>query len=618
MRVLEREKAELAVMQEKVVGSRSSEGKRKVFDHSQIPGLSPSAEGRGPVASAQRFDNIEVPKYRGSNLDEIAEEEEIKAMQNANMRSPGIDSPLHSPMPHYATPQQPPQANPSAAHLEHELSPGGENATRRNLFQHNHEIQDEDLPPSVKKRLEILSTMRENKRRQMSHNSFWSVENDPRIVSPQKLHQKKAEMYKKGGFLSAMRDLQGGPSEEQRRIAELQRQKLLQDLDEQVRLKREEKRSEHMKRKLQEEQAERRARLDANRPSVNQPRSEPPPRYQMPQPSQPAHHMLPMQERPVVSHELEDQPSSAYSAPSVPHVQHRPPPVSHYQPPVHEVDAPSAQYHQAPPIQVAPRVLAASPPPPVAAGGVYRSPVIRARRRYEIEASAQGSASAVLPMQQNPAVIQPIPSARSPGLAHLHHRAAEAGAPQNDAISALLSEIRHEQKMLRQQFQEQMHVVSKLEQGARNASKDHEVAMSELRRVKENILVDALDEFSVASHYVPKDCAQIPEDSRLSEIEIRMATAGKPYESFDDALNGFLITRESVYLNQDEEEPTLSPIGLKQIDQGLDFPPVSSINDEAHAYDQEDALAAKPKPRAKTRRKKRTAKPNKPQGRWRM
>ena len=60
MRVLEREKAELAVMKEKVVGSWSSEGKRKVFDKSQIPGLSPRADEAlaRRVASPQRFDNI--------------------------------------------------------------------------------------------------------------------------------------------------------------------------------------------------------------------------------------------------------------------------------------------------------------------------------------------------------------------------------------------------------------------------------------------------------------------------------------------------------------------------------------------------------------------------------
>ena len=74
--------------------------------------------------------------------------------------------------------------------------------------------------------------------------------------------------------------------------------------------------------------------------------------------------------------------------------------------------------------------------------------------------------------------------------------------------------------------------------------------MQELRKVKENIHPDSLDEFSVASHYVPKDVSEIPDEDRLSEVEIRMATVGK---SFEDALNGFLINRESVYLDDDQD-----------------------------------------------------------------
>ena len=65
---------------------------------------------------------------------------------------------------------------------------------------------------------------------------------------------------------------------------------------------------------------------------------------------------------------------------------------------------------------------------------------------------------------------------------------------------------------------------------------------------------------------------EIPEDdAALSEVEIRLATAPRAaghhagagmMDSFGDALNGFLINRESVYLDAgpgEAPEPTLSP-----------------------------------------------------------
>ncbi|QDZ23447.1 hypothetical protein A3770_10p59650 [Chloropicon primus] len=628
MRVLEREKAELAVMKEKVVGSRSSEGKRKVFDKSQIPGLSPMkgderSHHQHPlrVQSPPRFDNIEVPQYKNDLKNNFikAEEEAMKKEFSAeahNLRSPGYDSPLHSPLPAgYHTPQQVRHPVPAARRdqggegpsMNHD-DPGG---TRRNLFEPDREIRDKDLPASVQKRLEILSTMRENKRRQMSHNSFWGVDNnDPRVVSPEKLHQKNADMYQKGGFLSAMRDLQGGPSEEQRRIAELQRQKLLQDLDEQVRLKREEKRSANMKRKLQEEQAERRARMQA------------------------LHSRNKAQQQDSTANDERDR----YQRAQQPRAQNQPrymPPIQEggARPGVPEQPAPPSVHHEGIP-QAPPRVQN-SPPPPLQISErkaeTYNSPVLRARRPFEIENNLNENAQNLQQQQQqqhfnNPAVA---PSSRSPGLTKLHQRAAEAGAPENDAISALLSEIRHEQKMLRQQFQEQMQVVSKLEQGARAASKDHEIAMQELKKVKENIHSDSLDEFSVASHYVPKDIGQIPDDSVLSEVEIRLATAGKPRESFEDALGGFLITRESVYLNQDQdEEPTLSPMrnpyamDQEHVGSVVNFP----VDKEVVLMQQEEDIRGKQRNqgKAKAQRKKRPTKRQQtnnqtpPAGRWRL
>ena len=68
MRVLEREKAELAVMKEKIVETRSSEGKRKIFDKSKIPGLSPRARDNDRiVAPPKRFDDIDVPTFQNDN-----------------------------------------------------------------------------------------------------------------------------------------------------------------------------------------------------------------------------------------------------------------------------------------------------------------------------------------------------------------------------------------------------------------------------------------------------------------------------------------------------------------------------------------------------------------------
>ena len=185
--------------------------------------------------------------------------------------------------------------------------------------------------------------------------------------------------------------------------------------------------------------------------------------------------------------------------------------------------------------------------------------------------------------------------------------------------------------MLRQQFQEQMHVVSKLEEGARDAAREHEQAIRELRNVKDNMYVDSLDEFSVATNYVPKAVAEIPDEVRLKELEIRLATA-KPRESFGDALNGFLITRESVYLNQeDNEEPTLSPSRLPY-PQNDDKHGRGSINFPVHKgnYQEEDLdldldLPLKPKPAPKPKpvpkpRRKRRPKQNQPPApqRWRM
>lgn len=596
MRVLEREKAELAVMKEKIVESRSSEGKRKIFDKSKIPGLSPRARDNDRiVAPPKRFDDIDVPTFQNDKFRQAEEEAFRRSIEAENLRSPGFDSPLHSPAPaeaaQYATPQRGlPAAPRQPSHPE--------DGPRRNLFQPDREIQDEDLPASVKKRMEILNTMRENKRRQMSHNSFWGVDPDPRVVSPQNVGQKNA-----GGFLSAMRDLQGGPSEEQRRQAELQRQKLLQDLDEQVRLKREEKRSANRKRQIQEEQAERRARLQALRGSQPQdiPRQVPqePPRAPQPQPQHQAarHH-----HHPAAMPSIQE---AAAADPSPPH---------HHQHHHHAPAQPQAQVQalaqlSRSPLPVAQLQAAPRAPPPQAA---YASPMPRARRKFEIEGTAdphspQGSHAQQLPLQQ-----------RSPGLAQLHHRAQEAGAPQSDAISALLSEIRQEQKILRQQFQEQMHVVSKLEEGARNASKEREIAMQELRKVKENIHPDSLDEFSVASHYVPKDVSEIPDEDRLSEVEIRMATVGK---SFEDALNGFLINRESVYLDDDQDaEPTLSPMrnpyALNRDNTVIAFP---MANKAAEAEGAEEEARPTQKPRTKVRRKKRTQKQPPPAAqRWKL
>lgn len=615
MRVLEREKAELKVMKEKVIGSRSSEGKRKIFDKSQIPGLSPRADDKVPgrLSSPQGFDNIEVPKYR-NDLSDIVEEQRGDAdFDKEKLRSPGFDSPVHSPLPVYATPEQ--AKSPGvAAHSQAAADDPG--MPRRNLFQPRHDLRDEDLPPSVQKRMEILSTMRENKRRQMSHNSFWSVENDPRVVSPAKLHQKNADMYKKGGFLSAMRELQGGPSEEQRRIAELQRQKLLQDLDEQVRRKREEKRNANIKRKLQEEQAERRARMAANRAIQQQPKqqaynhmspieeiavpqrlSSPPAVHQHHSPvlNQPAvseralmnQHQAPQMHRPVMQQHAPQMHSPVMQ-------QHAPqmhsPVMQQHVPQVHN---PVMMQHVVPQVHNPEQM-------------VYRSPVPRARRKFEIE-----NASAALAnqnMNRSPVALQNY---------------TEAAPPHNDAISDLLSEIRHEQKMLRQQFQEQMQVVSKLEEGARAASEEHKMAMFELRKVKNDMLVDSLDEFSVATNYVPKAVAQIPDDSNLPDIEIRLATAGKgkPRESFEDALNGFLVTRESVYLDQDDnEEPTLSPLRVAYPPQD-DDEIIAEASTIRFPVEREAVQEKNPqeKKRTKMRRKKRTQQVEPPVSqRWKL
>ena len=141
--VLEREKAELAVMKEKIVESRSSEGKRKIFDKSKIPGLSPRARDNDRiVAPPKRFDDIDVPTFQNDKFRQAEEEAFRRSIEAENLRSPGFDSPLHSPAPaeaaQYATPQRGlPAAPRQPSHPE--------DGPRRNLFQPDREIRDEAL-----------------------------------------------------------------------------------------------------------------------------------------------------------------------------------------------------------------------------------------------------------------------------------------------------------------------------------------------------------------------------------------------------------------------------------------------------------------------------------------
>ena len=664
MRVLEREKVALSAMKEKVKNSPPiyenpaplNEGQRKMFHKSQIPGLSPEARKKKmeelqayvdeePQTTPPPHRQFAAPVSRPAgmrNLDEIAELHDKESFLNADagLPSPGYDSPVHSPVQH-KTPIQAPRVGGAGAydgddHDKHKVL-----SMQKNLegVINKFEFNEDNYPPSVQKRIEILKTMHENRRRQMAHNSIWSVDDPSQgnpVIAAHNRHGGDAGYdARKGGFLSAMRDLQGGPSEEQRRIALIQRRKLIQDLDEQVMLKREEKRKAKLKRIQQDEAAELRLKraLQKNaaqehtpprlpppaypEPTVNQapvaapPMQAPPPRMVQPPPAAPPafSHQSPvrvMAPPPVAF--SQQSPTRPAMPPMMDQAHHsavgamHPPPMSVHQSPIramplHEPQNPTTSYH----VEPVPPYHPPLPPPP----------------RVHVNGNVDGQANGVQQrLFQDPKGFQNLGDAQAVRRSRDEH---------DDAISKMLSEIRQEQLKLKEQFQEQMHVVTKLEEEARHANHERERAVEELHRAKEHFLPsDALDEFMVESNLVPKDVSTIPDESELSDISIKTSLIdglfGAGVREDVGAGGGFPITRQSVYLEEgndeeeeeEEEEDILTSLAKE-----------SPLRDQIRGLDL-DALEAKdPVASPKKRRPRKQKKVKRPQHptevpRWRL
>ena len=105
------------------------------------------------------------------------------------------------------------------------------------------------------------------------------------------------------------------------------------------------------------------------------------------------------------------------------------------------------------------------------------------------------------------------------------------------------------------------------------------------------------------------------------ELPLATAGKGKPRESFEDALNGFLVTRESVYLDQDDnEEPTLSPLRVAYPPQD-DDEIIAEASTIRFPVEREAVQEKNPqeKKRTKMRRKKRTQQVEPPVSqRWKL
>ena len=337
------------------------------------------------------------------------------------------------------------------------------------------------------------------------------------------------------GYLSAMKELRGGPSEQQKAHAEERRLQLLRDLDEQVRAKKEQKAREKKERQEQEAAEERRYQAARQKffqksffkDNVAAPASEgdPPPAGQGAQEQAPA------------------------GAPPVPPAAGSPgrggAPEEVLSP---QRGVPDAGVLEAQPLEAGaegsgegqaggarPRTPDASGSPGGAATSkkparVLRTPVNHAPPSFPapLPGGAGGNAG--------PSGWRDNPGAGAPRAGDSRGLNQSRGdSRQPGKMRVLLKEVKEEQGKLRQELASQAAVIERLHHEAVVAHKERDAAMEQLkwaRYSRYRAPPTPMGEFIVDSYMLPKKIGQIPESSHLESVELPHELASVQHHNY--------------------------------------------------------------------------------------